>query len=249
LTGPTRPSPSASAASATATTPSHPGVARGCADLPWPHRPQRRVPAAYAASVATEAVPGRPAVERRVASYVTLDAQGPRRPTSGSVTLSGTRRRQALPRPPRCCFRLEAPARLSKRFAVASHATRQSVPISGARLAAGARQKVAQHTQNGPPSVASRKNDLQCDTQPRGASRIPSPLGITPTSSTRRDAQGWVKRRDVAHWPLARPDAAPHRSGDAGTEVRLARLRTARRRRTGFESARRTSSTKPLRPT
>ena len=60
LTGPTRPSPSASAASATATTPSHTGVARGCADLPWPHRPKRRVLAANAASVATKAVPGRP---------------------------------------------------------------------------------------------------------------------------------------------------------------------------------------------
>ena len=101
---PTRPSPSASAASATATTPSHTGVARGCADLPWPHRPKRRVLAANAASVATKAVPG-PAGRR---ASVVRDARrlGPRRPTSGSVTLSGTRRTASAPRPARGCFRL-----------------------------------------------------------------------------------------------------------------------------------------------
>ena len=88
------------------------------------------------------------------------------------------------------------------------HATRQSVPkLPARRLAAGACGRWAQQTQNGPPSVASRKYEPPVRCPARGASRLPSPLGITPTSfnATRRPRLG--KPRVVAHCRLTRPDA------------------------------------------
>jgi len=78
-------------------------------------------------------------------------------------------------------------------------------PAPARRCAAGA---WVQHTQNGPPSVASRKYEppLQCPA--RGASRLPLPQGITPPRSTRRDAPRLGQAPCRGALPLARPDAA-----------------------------------------
>ena len=89
----------------------------------------------------------------------------------------------------------------------AFHATRQSVPKIQRGASQLERARWAQQTQNGPPSVASRKYEPPVRCPARGASRLPFPLSITPTSfnATRRPRLG--KPRVVAHCRLARPDA------------------------------------------
>jgi hypothetical protein len=81
-------------------------------------------------------------------------------------------------------------------------------PKSSAALRSRSLRKVGLgHTQNGPPSVASRKYELRCDTQP-GA-----PLGSPPPEHgpclVQRDAQGWGKRRRGA-LPLAYSGGRSH---------------------------------------
>ena len=71
-------------------------------------------------------------------------------------------------------------------------------PAPTRRFAGGACGRWAQHTQNGPPSVASRKYEPPVRCPARGACRLPSPWASPLPPSTQRDAQGWAKRRVVA---------------------------------------------------
>ena len=84
-------------------------------------------------------------------------------------------------------------------------------PDPARRFAAGARGRWAQHTQNGPPSVASRKYEPPVRYPAGGASRNPLPLSITPTSSnaTRRPRLGQAPSWRIAVGNAAR--AAPSR--------------------------------------
>ena len=87
-------------------------------------------------------------------------------------------------------------------------------PAPARRFAAGPCGRWAQYTQNGPPSMASRKHEPPVRCPARGACRLPSPWASLLPRTTRRDAQGWGSRRVVARcrWQV-RTRRPPHAFG------------------------------------